>query len=143
MSVLSGAGKAFGVALNVGVPTISAYGDIKEGKGVVKSVAKAGVDWAIGDAIFGLLGAGPGLAVMAGTVAYAATDAAIKAGQENARNAKHGWSGTGKMGQGLRNDSEYSATMRQRQLQQMGGHQGLARQALGSEARRRAAGINY
>lgn len=143
MSVLSGVGKAVGIGLNVGLPTIQAYGDIKEGKGVVRSVAKAGVDWAVGDAVMGFLGMGPGLALMAGAGVVAGADAAIKAGQNNAMKSKRSFSGTGNMGAGLGNDSGYAATMRQRQLQQMGGHQGMARQALGSEARRRASNIRY
>lgn len=143
MAGWSTAGKALGVGLNVGLPAWQAYGDIKDGNGVIKSVAKAGVDWAIGDAVMGMIGMGPGIALMAGTVAVAGADAAIKHGQETARNTKKSISGTGVMGRGLGNDSEFAATMRQRQLQQMGGHQGMARQALGSEARRRAAGIRY
>lgn len=143
MSGWSTAGKALGVGLNVGLPVIQAYGDIKEGKGVVKSVAKAGVDWAIGDAVMGMIGMGPGLALMASGIAVTAADMAIKSGQETARNTKKSISGTGVMGRGIGNDSEFAATMRQRQLQQMGGHQGIARQALGSEARRRSASIRY
>lgn len=143
MSVLSGAVKVAGVGLNIGVPTYQAYGDMKEGKGVIRSVTKAGVDWAIGDAMMGFLGMGPGLALMVGTGVVAGADAAIKAGQGYARNAKKAFSGTGVMGVGLINDSDYAATMRQRQLQQMGGHQGIARQSLGSEARRRASNVRY
>lgn len=143
MSILSGAGKVIGPALNYGLPAWGAYSDIKEGKGVVKSIAKAGVDWAVGDAVFGMLGMGPGLVAMGGMLAVGMADAALTSGREDARNLKKKFTGTGRMGAGLQNDSEFAATMRQRQLQQMGGHQGIARQALGSEARRRAAGIRY
>lgn len=119
-----------------------AYSNIKEGNGIVKSVAKAGVNFAINDAITGIVG-GPAIlgiaAIQIGAMGY---EALMDNGREKAQKTKHNVTGTGHVG-GYFNDNANAATMRQRSLQAIGGAQAQTRNAFGNEARRRASTISY
>ena len=132
----------FGHVLNAGCVAFDAIGSMKEGNGVVKSIAKAGVNYVINDAVAGLLG-GPvmlGLAaVQIGKVGY---DMAMDVGRQKADKVKNNVTGTGHMG-GYFADNKNAATMRQRSLQAIGGAQAQTRNALGNEARKRASSVIY
>ena len=132
--------------LNVGLmaagPTIEAGVDIANGKGVVKSVVKAGTNFAVNDAISGLVG-GPAMwAMLGGQLAWEGAKMYGNYARGKGERVGRNITGTGKVGVGFM-DTEYAATMRQRGLESIGGHQGLVRNALGSEARRRAYNIRY
>ena len=119
-----------------------AYSNIKEGNGIVKSVAKAGIDFAINDAIMGFIGGNAMLGIAALQIGKIGYDALMENGREKAINIKHNVTGTGHIG-GYFKDNENAATMRQRALQAIGGAQAQTRNAFGSEARRRASTISY
>ena len=119
-----------------------AYSNIKEGNGIVKSVAKAGIDFAINDAIMGFIGGNAMLGIAALQIGKIGYDALMENGREKAINTKHNVTGTGHIG-GYFKDNENAATMRQRALQAIGGAQAQTRNAFGSEARRRASTISY
>lgn len=126
--------------ISVGGDAIS---NMKEGKGVVKSVAKAGIDYVIQDAVFAALGGPAGLALMGTQFAKIGLDLTLALGKQNVENTKANITGIGKVGGYKYNDNEYSATMRQRSLDAIGGSQGITRNALGNEARKRASTISY
>lgn len=119
-----------------------AYSNIKEGNGIVKSVAKAGVNFAINDAIMGIVGGTAMLGIAALQIGKIGYDALMENGREKAINTKHNVTGTGHVG-GYFKDNANAATMRQRALQAIGGAQAQTRNAFGSEARRRASTISY
>lgn len=119
-----------------------AYSGIKEGNGVVKSVAKAGVNFAINDIAMGIVGGTAMLGVAAIQIGKIGYDVAMDIGKEKANKTKNNFTGTGHVG-GYFRDNDNAATMRQRSLQAIGGMQSQTRNAMGSEARRRASSISY
>lgn len=129
-------------ALNVGLSAVSVGADIAGGKGVVKSVASGALDFAKWEIISGLIGTPAMWAYTAYQVGSVATNALIENGRGKADKTNRNTTGTGKVGNGFY-DNDYSATMRQRGLEAIGGHQGITNNALGSEARRRASNIRY
>lgn len=135
------------VAISGGInaigPGIDFYTNIKEGNGIVKSAAKAGYNFALQEAITGVLGVGPAIAINFASLAGTATDAFIQHGRQNAQTMRSKVSGSGRVGSGYVDTSTFTDTMRQRNLEQMGGHQAFARSALGSEGRRRSMMVNY
>lgn len=138
MSILS-----VGNAINGAFVGYDAISNIKEGKGVVKSIAKAGIDFAITDAMFAALGGPAGTALMVAQFGKMGLDLALASGKQKVENTKNNLTGTGRVGGYQFNDNEYSATMRQRSLNAIGGSQGITRNALGNEARKRASSISY
>ena len=116
---------------------LDAYSSIKEGNGVIKSVAKAGVNFAVNDIITGVIGGPATLGLVALQVGKMGYDVAMGVGREKAEKTKHNFTGTGRVG-GYFQDNKNAATMRQRSLQAIGGMQAQTRNALGNEARRRA-----
>lgn len=138
------ASTALSVGLTAAGPAVQAIGDVKKGKGIVPSLGKAALDFAVSDVVTGLLGFWPSMALsLGGSFAAAGVKAGIEAGQNKARKVGKLTSPAGQVGGGYFKDNEYAATMRQRSLEAIGGHQQMTRNALGSEARRRAAYINY
>lgn len=132
----------FGGILNGGFVAIDAVANMSEGNGVVKSIAKAGVDFAINDAVMGFLGGPASIALMGAQIGGTAVDAGLAIGRDKVNKTMHNTTGLGKVG-GAYNDNQYAATMRQRSLQAIGGSQGMTRNAFGNEARRRASSISY
>lgn len=132
-----GVGKVLG-GLSLGY---SIYDNMKEGNGVIKSVAKGVFDFALFDIASGFLGIPTMMALQFAPMLADSGVALSKLGREK---AKHNMSALskGNVG-GYFNDNEYAATMRQRQLQTMGGNLAQTRQLFGNEARRRATNINY
>lgn len=128
--------------LNVGLSVMSVGVDIGSGKGVAKSIGSGALDFAKWEIISGLLGNGPMLAYTAATIGFASANALIDNGREKANKVNRNVTGTGRVGGGFY-DNDFSATMRQRGLEAIGGHQGIVNNALGSEARRRASNIRY
>lgn len=126
---------AFGVAMDV-------YSGVHDGKGFVKSVASAGVSFVMNDILTSVIGMP---AMMAIQFAPMIADAAGAVGKMGREKAKHNMTAlsSGNVGGGYFQDNEYGATMRQRQLQAMGGDTGQIRSAFGNEARRRATNTNY
>ena len=131
-------GKVFG---GVGF-AVDVYGGIHDGKGVVKSVAKSAVSFAVNDILTGAIGIPAMMAIQFAPMAVDMASATAKMGREK---AKHNMTALakGNVGGGMFQDNEYGATMRQRQLQAMGGDTGQIRNAFGNEARRRATNTNY
>lgn len=128
--------------LDIGLSGIGVAVDISAGKGVVKSVGKGLIDYALYDTIGAIVG-GPAMGVYMGAQLLGmAGTAVIENGKEKAKKVSRNAPGYGRVGGGFF-DNEQSYTMRQRSLQAMGGHQGLVNNSLGSEARRRAANIRY
>lgn len=132
----------FGGALNAGFVAIDAVSNMSEGNGVVKSIAKAGVDFAINDAVMGFLGGPASIALMGAQIGKMGVDAVLSVGRDKVDKVKQNTNGLGKVG-GAYNDNQYAATMRQRSLQAIGGSQGMTRNAFGNEARKRASSISY
>lgn len=132
----------FGGVINGAFIAVDAGMNIAEGQGVVKSVLKAGVDFAINDAIMGVVGIAPSMAFMGVQLAGAGVDAGLAIGREKAQKTRQNFTGIGKIG-GDFNDNRYSATMRQRSMQSIGGNSGMVRNAMGNEARKRASSISY
>lgn len=128
--------------LDFGLSAAGAVVDIASGKGVVKSIGKGLVDYAIWDTVGALVG-GPAMAIYAGVqVLGLGAGIAINVGKEKADKIHRVAPGYGKIGSGF-TDNQQAFTMRQRGLQAMGGHQGMVNNALGSEARRRSSSIRY
>ena len=132
-----------GGAINAGSFAFDAISNMKEGRGVVKSVVDAGVSFALNDAMFGLLGGPATMAIMGAELLGAGIDYGLKTGRDKAKAVQQRTTGFGKVGGGGYNDNNYSATMRQRAMQAIGGNQGMVRNAFGSEARKRATSISY
>lgn len=123
-------------------PTVTAVSDIAQGKGVVKSVAKGAVSFGVDDVVSGLVGSKMMLAKFVFDIGRAGANAYIDHSKEKGNKVGRTGPNGANIGRGFV-DNENSYTMRQRSLQAMGGHQAMARNALGSEARRRATGIRY
>lgn len=132
-----------GGALNTAFLAFDTYSGIKEGKGVVKSVVDAGISFALNDAMFGLLGGPAAMTIMGAQLLGAGIDAGLQAGRAKAKGIEQRSNGFGKVGGYNYNDNQYSATMRQRSMQAIGGSQGITRNAFGNEARKRASSISY
>ncbi len=132
-----------GGLINAGFFAFDAVSNMREGKGVVKSVVDAGVSFAMNDAMFGLLGGPASFAIMGAELLGMGVDAAMTAGRNKAQAVQQRTTGFGKVGGYNFNDNQYSATMRQRALQSIGGSQGATRNAFGNEARKRASSISY
>ena len=130
-----------GVLLNVAFTAPGLISDIKSGEGVVKSVAKAGYEWVKADLQMALLGGPATFALMGAQLAKLGIDTGLQVGREKMQNSKSNMP-SGVIGRGFR-DNEYAATMRQRSVQAMGGHQQMTRNAFGNEARRRSYMANY
>lgn len=128
--------------LNVGISAVSVGVDIAEGKGVAKSIGVGALDFAKWEIISGLLGGPAMIGYTVATVGAAAIGAVVDNGRNKANKVNRSTTGTGRIGSGF-SDNELSATMRQRGLEAIGGHQGITNNALGSEARRRASNIRY
>lgn len=131
-----------GGVLNGAFVAVDAAMNMSEGQGVIKSIGKAAVDFAITDAVMGFIGGPASIALMAAQIGGVALDATLAAGRQKAMKTGRNFSGLGFTG-GDYNDNKYAATMRQRSLQSMGGSQGMTRQTFGNEARRRASTISY
>lgn len=136
-------GKVAGYAFTAGIPTVQAVSDIRKGNGVVKSIGKAGMDFAISDVMTGVIGFKAMLIKAGLDVGLEVGKSSVRELQNKGRKVGRSINGTGRMGNGIFVDNEHAATMRQRSLEAIGGHQQIARNALGSEARRRAAHIRY
>jgi hypothetical protein len=132
-----------GGLMNIGFMAFDTISGVSEGKGVVKSVVDAGVSFALNDAMFGLLGGPATMAVMGAQLLGAGVDYGLKVGRDKAQAVQQRTTGFGKVGGGGYNDNQYSATMRQRAMQSIGGNQGMVRNAFGNEARKRASSISY
>ena len=130
-----------GVLLNVAFTAPGLISDIKSGEGVVKSVAKAGYEWVKADLQMALLGGPATFALMGAQLAKLGIDTGLQVGREKMQNSKKNMP-SGVIGRGFQ-DNEYAATMRQRSIQAMGGHQQMTRNAFGNEARRRSYMANY
>jgi hypothetical protein len=128
---------------NVLMTGVGAAGDIIDGKSVVGSIAKAGADMLVQDAVMGLMGGPASWALMGADFVKMGADMALANGRQTTSKLKKTVGGFGTMGNGSFADNNYSATMRQRAMQEIGGAQGANRNILGSEARRRSAYINY
>lgn len=131
-----------GQGLNIGLSVVSVAADIGEGKGVAKSIGSGALEFAKWEIISGLVGGPAMLAYTAYQIGSVVADVAIDAGREKTSKIKRNTTGTGNIG-GEFLDNAYTATMRQRGLEAIGGHQGMTYNALGSEARRRASNIRY
>lgn len=131
-----------GQKLNIGLTAFSVGSDIVEGKGVAKSIGAGAIDFAKWEIISGLVGGPAMFAYTAYQLGSAAIDISLEVGKEKTAKITKGVSGTGTVGRGFY-DNDYTATMRQRSLEAIGGHQGIVNNALGSEARRRASNIRY
>ena len=129
--------------LNVGFTGLDAAGNMAEGQSVVGSIAKAAAGFAWQDIQMGMLGGPAATALMLADLGKMGVDMALANGREKAGKVKNATTGFGTMGNGSFADNNYSATMRQRALQDIGGTQGATRNILGSEARRRSGYINY
>lgn len=133
--------------INTGInsifPAIDFYDNYKSGDGVAKSAIKAGANFAFYEIMQGIIGGGPMLAIGAASMAGVGVNALISHGRQNSQTMRSKISGTGGIGSGKLLESEHTGTMRQRALEQMGGHQALTRQALGSEARKRSMMVRY
>ena len=126
---------AFGVGLDI-------YSGVHDGQGIVKSVAKAGVNFVINDLITGAIGVPAMMAIQFAPMIVDAAEAVGKMGREKAKHNMTALS-SGNVGGGYFKDNEYGATMRQKQLQAMGGDTAQIKNAFGNEARRRAMSISY
>lgn len=128
---------------NVAFTGMDAAGNMMDGQSVVGSIAKAAAGFAVQDAMMGLLGGPAATALMLADIGKMGVDMALANGREKAGKIRGATTGFGTMGNGSFADNKYSATMRQRALQEIGGAQGATRNILGSEARRRSAYTNY
>ena len=128
--------------LDIGLSTIGVVTDISSGKGVVKSIGTGVLDYLKWDLIGGIVGGPAMLAYFGLQMGTLAGTLAVETGREKTRKVSRNIKGPGKVGTGFF-DNQNAYTMRQRSLQAMGGHQGMVNSALGSEARRRSANINY
>lgn len=116
--------------------------DMASGKGVVKSVVGGAFEFLKWDIIGGIIGGPAMLANFGLQMGAMGMNLAVDAGREKTQRVARNNRGPGKIGGGFF-DNQNAYTMRQRSLQAMGGHQGMVNSALGSEARRRSANINY
>lgn len=128
---------------NVLFTGIDAAGNMADGHSVVGSVAKAGANFLLQDAMMGMMGGPATWAMMGGQIGKMGVDMALANGREKTQDVKKSIGGFGQIGNGSFADNNYSATMRQRGIQEIGGAQGATRNILGSEARRRSAYISY
>ena len=131
----------FSKVFSAGFLGLSIYSGIKEGNGVIKSTVKGLGEFALQEAITGLIGGPASMALAFAPMIADGMTAMSKVGREKAQHNMLALS-TGRIG-GKINDNEYAATMRQRQIQSMGGNLAQTRQLFGSEARRRSININY
>lgn len=121
-------------------PGLFAIGDatsrIKNGEGVMPSIAKASGTALITDTIFGLMGPTAGLISIGGTVAVAATSMLIERGKNSANKYAVGLSSSNMSNQ-LPNviNSKNATTMRQRGMSMINENGEVTRSALGNEAR--------
>lgn len=129
-------------SLGIGISAITVGTDIASGKGVVKSVGAGVYDFTKWEIISGLVGGPAMLAYTAYQIGDVAVSALIDNGREKTKKLSRNITGSGAVGGGF-SDSDFAATMRQRGLEAIGGHQGITNNALGSEARRRASNIRY
>lgn len=128
---------------NVLFTGVDAAGNMADGHSVVGSIAKAGANFLLQDAMMGMMGGPATWAMMGAQVGKMVIDGALAEGREKTQNVRKSIGGFGQMGNGSFADNNYSATMRQRGIQEIGGAQGATRNMLGSEARRRSGYINY
>lgn len=130
---LSKPGKIIGgiAALDFG---INAYSNIKEGHGVLPSLAKAGVSTLASDIAFGMLGPVGQGAVLAGALTVGAVNFGIKVGQSNVKDLG-GAISSPMMKNKTPINSRNAVTMRQRGMAMINESGEATRSALGSEAR--------
>ena len=131
----------FSKVLSTGFLGFNIYSGIKEGNGVIKSTVKGLGEFALQEAITGLIGVPASMALAFAPMVVDGMTAMTKVGREKAQHNMSALS-TGSIG-GRVNNNEYAATMRQRQIQNMGGNLAQTRQLFGSEARRRSVNIKY
>ena len=131
----------FSKVFSAGFLGLSIYSGIKEGDGIIKSTAKGIGTLVLQEAITGLIGVPASMALAFAPMVADGISAMGKTGREKAQHNMMALS-TGNIG-GRVNNNEYTATMRQRQIQNMGGNLAQTRQLFGSEARRRSVNINY
>ena len=127
-------GAGIGAAMEIG-------GRLHDGKGVVSAVAGGLASFAVQDIITGIIGGPAMMALQMAPLIVEGAGAMASMGREKAKHNMSAISG-GNVG-GYFNDNNYSATMRQRQLQAMGGDTAQTRQLFGNEARRRAMNVSY
>ena len=118
-------------ALDFGVNAISS---IKEGHGVLPSLAKAGVSTIASDMMFGMLGPAGQALLLTGTLATAGVNFGIKIGQSNAKDLGGAISGSGLLAKAPIN-SQSAVTMRRRGMAIINESGEATRSVLGSEAR--------
>ena len=113
---------------------VSAYSNIKEGHGVLPSLAKAGVSTIASDVMFGMLGPAGQALVLGGTLAVGAANIGIKIGQSNVKDLDKAISSPMMIGKTPIN-SKSAVTMRQRGMAIINESGEATRSVLGSEAR--------
>lgn len=133
---------SIGTIANVGFTALDVASNMSEGHGVISSVARAGLSFAINDIETAVLGTPIMLGLAAIQLGKIGADAAFAVGREKVQKVKHNTTGLGHVG-GYFNDNQYGATMRQRSLTAIGGAQSQMRNALGNEARHRASTVAY
>lgn len=125
-------GSRLNIGLNVGFTGIDAISRIKEGEGVVSSVAKATATAVATDTVFGFLGAPVAFGLIGTQLATAGIGMVAEEAKDSSRRANRGLNG--RVGGGFY-DSQNAYTMRQRSLQKMNTMDDRVRSTLGSEAR--------
>lgn len=123
---------AGGLAINGIMAGVDAVGRIKNGEGVVSSVAKAGINAVIADTVAGLMGPVAMGVMMGGSIAVAGAQMAIENGRENIDRMGAAYGGA-KYNKVV--NSEAAATMRQRGMAMINQNGEATRSVLGSEAR--------
>lgn len=118
-------------AIDFGIGTFS---NIKEGHGVLPSIAKAGVSTLASDIMYGMLGPAGQAVLIGGMLANAGANLAIKAGQSNLNDISGALSDPMMKGKTPIN-SKNAVTMRQRGMAMINQSGEATRSALGSEAR--------
>ena len=129
--------------LDLTLSGVCVVSDIASGKGVVKSIGSGVLEYAKWDLIGGIVGGPAMFANFALQIGGLAGNIALEHGRGNASSMSRNSSSPGIIGGRGFFDNQNAYTMRQRGLNAIGGHQGMVNNALGSEARRRAANIRY
>lgn len=118
--------------LNALMPIATTYTGIKEGRGVIQSVGRAGVEFLAWESIAALAGGGPMLALMGVQLGIAGVTTAMELGRENTGLVSKNY---GAQFGGRVNDNKRAYTSRQRGMAAIAGGSNNVRQVMGSEAR--------
>lgn len=129
--------------LDLGFTAVAMGVDIAQGKGVLKSIGTGAIEYAKWDIIGGIVGGPAMLAYMGTQLGALGASLALESGRGKADKIARNSPTPGRIGGKGFFDNQNAYTMRQRGLNAIGGHQGMVNNALGSEARRRAANIRY